>query len=190
MVERRLEDLLVEHGRLLTEHSEEGAPEDFICPISGDVMCDPVVTSDGHTYDREAISEWLARCVCLAGSALGQGIAQWLFDTMPSGKGLGGGGVVWFAPDCGKSACAPPPPPRAVLEWPCTVGGMGWGDPPGHPRPLRTKVIIVGKHESYHWKNLVGPFLVHKFGGGPRPPPPLPPCSNISPTPPPPPRAD
>lgn len=34
-------------------------PSEFICPISMDVMTDPVVGNDGHTYERAAISEWL-----------------------------------------------------------------------------------------------------------------------------------
>jgi len=32
---------------------------DFLCPISREVMCDPVVAADGHTYEREMITEWL-----------------------------------------------------------------------------------------------------------------------------------
>ena len=31
----------------------------FECPITGEIMTDPVVTIDGFTYEREAISEWL-----------------------------------------------------------------------------------------------------------------------------------
>ena len=38
---------------------------------------------------------------------------------------------------------------------------------PSPPPPPRTKVAIVGKNETYHRENLVGPFLVHN------PPPPL-----------------
>lgn len=33
-------------------------PEDFVCPITYDVMVDPVVASDGYTYERCAIEEW------------------------------------------------------------------------------------------------------------------------------------
>ena len=57
-----------------------------------------------------------------------------------------------------------------VLERLTTGGGA---PPPSPPRwtPLpQTKVIIVGKKESYRWENLVGPFLVHKLLG-PRSPP-------------------
>ena len=30
-----------------------------ICPITAEIMTDPVSTSDGFTYEREAITEWL-----------------------------------------------------------------------------------------------------------------------------------
>ena len=34
-------------------------PEEYICPITKDVMEDPVVASDGHTYERIAIMQYL-----------------------------------------------------------------------------------------------------------------------------------
>ena len=34
-------------------------PDDFICPIMAEIMTDPVCTSDGFTYERAAITEWL-----------------------------------------------------------------------------------------------------------------------------------
>ncbi|KAG2438937.1 hypothetical protein HYH02_010730 [Chlamydomonas schloesseri] len=41
----------------------EGAepPPIFTCPISQDVMHDPVVAADGHTYERRLIEEWMRR---------------------------------------------------------------------------------------------------------------------------------
>lgn len=34
--------------------------DDYICcPITLEVMRDPVIAADGHTYEREAIDEWL-----------------------------------------------------------------------------------------------------------------------------------
>ena len=33
-------------------------PKSFKCPISHDVMKDPVRTVDGHVFEREAITEW------------------------------------------------------------------------------------------------------------------------------------
>eukprot|EP01129_Flabellula_baltica_P013675 TRINITY_DN639_c0_g1_i1.p1 TRINITY_DN639_c0_g1~~TRINITY_DN639_c0_g1_i1.p1 ORF type:complete len:692 (-),score=158.54 TRINITY_DN639_c0_g1_i1:21-2096(-) len=34
-------------------------PEIFTCPISADIMRDPVIAQDGHTYERESITAWL-----------------------------------------------------------------------------------------------------------------------------------
>lgn len=34
-------------------------PAPFLCPITGEVMADPVSTADGHTYERAAIERWL-----------------------------------------------------------------------------------------------------------------------------------
>ena len=30
----------------------------FYCPITQDIMTDPVLTVDGHSYERAAIEEW------------------------------------------------------------------------------------------------------------------------------------
>ena len=35
---------------------------DFVCPITHEWMEDPVVASDGHTYDRSQITAWFVRC--------------------------------------------------------------------------------------------------------------------------------
>ena len=35
-------------------------PREFICPISQEVMEDPVFCSDGHSYERAEIEKWLA----------------------------------------------------------------------------------------------------------------------------------
>ncbi|XP_047310323.1 U-box domain-containing protein 8-like [Impatiens glandulifera] len=34
-------------------------PDDFKCPISLEIMSDPVILSSGHTYDRSSIQRWL-----------------------------------------------------------------------------------------------------------------------------------
>ena len=34
-------------------------PDDYVCPITAEIMIDPVSTSDGFTYERAAITEWL-----------------------------------------------------------------------------------------------------------------------------------
>ncbi len=35
-------------------------PKEYICPISNEIMLDPVVCSDGHTYERAAIETWFS----------------------------------------------------------------------------------------------------------------------------------
>ena len=35
------------------------APDEYICPITQVVMVDPVLGSDGRSYERSAITEWL-----------------------------------------------------------------------------------------------------------------------------------
>jgi len=34
-------------------------PPEFLCPITRDLMVDPVCTADGQTYEKAAISRWL-----------------------------------------------------------------------------------------------------------------------------------
>ena len=36
---------------------DPNAPNDFVCPITKELMTDPVITADGHTYERSAIEE-------------------------------------------------------------------------------------------------------------------------------------
>lgn len=36
----------------------EGVPRQLLCPITHELMVDPVVAEDGHTYERSAIVEW------------------------------------------------------------------------------------------------------------------------------------
>ena len=33
-------------------------PPDFICPITQEIMRDPVIALDGHSYERTAITQW------------------------------------------------------------------------------------------------------------------------------------
>ena len=35
-------------------------PVDFFCPITQEMMVDPVICADGHSYERAAISQWLS----------------------------------------------------------------------------------------------------------------------------------
>merc|ERR1711988_762003 len=36
-------------------------PDGFSCPITGEIMKDPVIDNEGIPYEREAIEEWLRR---------------------------------------------------------------------------------------------------------------------------------
>lgn len=36
-------------------------PEIYLCPITKEIMINPMVTADGHTYEYKAIHEWLSR---------------------------------------------------------------------------------------------------------------------------------
>lgn len=38
---------------------EQTWPAQFLCPITGELMEDPVTTADGHTFERLAIERWL-----------------------------------------------------------------------------------------------------------------------------------
>jgi hypothetical protein len=40
--------------------SRDRVPECFVCPISLEIMSDPVILPDGHSFDRIALAQWLA----------------------------------------------------------------------------------------------------------------------------------
>ncbi|OAY69462.1 U-box domain-containing protein 17 [Ananas comosus] len=44
---------------LLCNSIEMSIPDEFRCPITLDLMRDPVIVSSGHTYDRSSIARWL-----------------------------------------------------------------------------------------------------------------------------------
>ncbi|KAL2527010.1 U-box domain-containing protein 52 [Abeliophyllum distichum] len=52
--------VVVEKAWNLASIGPIGSPNHFICPILKDVINDPCVASDGYTYDRKEIEEWLA----------------------------------------------------------------------------------------------------------------------------------
>ncbi len=56
----RLVDILQEERKRLTDR-ENTIPDGFICPITQDVMQDPVMLIDGHSYERKHILDWLKR---------------------------------------------------------------------------------------------------------------------------------
>ncbi|XP_066394775.1 U-box domain-containing protein 44-like [Miscanthus floridulus] len=46
----------------LDGHEEDGALSAFVCPITMQVMRDPVVIETGHAFEREAIARWFSEC--------------------------------------------------------------------------------------------------------------------------------
>eukprot|EP01117_Protostelium_nocturnum_P001361 TRINITY_DN11674_c0_g1_i1.p1 TRINITY_DN11674_c0_g1~~TRINITY_DN11674_c0_g1_i1.p1 ORF type:complete len:253 (-),score=70.23 TRINITY_DN11674_c0_g1_i1:8-766(-) len=44
-----------------TEKKSKQIPDVFLCPITQEIMKEPVMASDGHTYEKEAIEEWFGR---------------------------------------------------------------------------------------------------------------------------------
>jgi WD40 repeat protein len=43
------------------ESNQPAIPNEFLCPITHELMNDPVCVSDGYTYERKAIEEWLTK---------------------------------------------------------------------------------------------------------------------------------
>ena len=39
--------------------ADQGPPPSLICPITQELLEDPVIAADGFTYEREAIERWL-----------------------------------------------------------------------------------------------------------------------------------
>ena len=39
----------------------QAVPHELLCPISHEIMSDPVLAADGHAYERSYIEEWLSR---------------------------------------------------------------------------------------------------------------------------------
>jgi hypothetical protein len=66
----RAPDILIQGCELWTPPRDEtvaewdidttGAPEEYVCPITGELMHDPYLFPDGHTYEKGAIYRWLA----------------------------------------------------------------------------------------------------------------------------------
>ena len=40
--------------------ADASPPPEYLCPITGGLLSDPVVCSDGHTYERVAFEAWIA----------------------------------------------------------------------------------------------------------------------------------
>ncbi|KAH8075257.1 ubiquitin-protein transferase [Aureococcus anophagefferens] len=48
-------------ARILAARDEKDVADELLCPISCEVMTDPVSADDGHTYERACIEAWFAK---------------------------------------------------------------------------------------------------------------------------------
>ena len=48
----------IKNLKLMNEKFGDSVPEEFICPLTKEIMIDPVMTYDGHTFDKIAIELW------------------------------------------------------------------------------------------------------------------------------------
>lgn len=44
---------------LKAEQSGSEAPDEFLCPITRELMKDPVIAADGYSYERQSIESWI-----------------------------------------------------------------------------------------------------------------------------------
>lgn len=61
IIEENDEDILklkAEFNKLRNQKGDE-VPKEFLCPITKEILIDPVITSDGITFERKAIELWL-----------------------------------------------------------------------------------------------------------------------------------
>jgi hypothetical protein len=56
---RRVFSVPVDLGADVWRSPRTSLPDSYICPISLSLMRDPVILSDGHSYDRASIDRWL-----------------------------------------------------------------------------------------------------------------------------------
>lgn len=58
LADKRVEQLRNLLAKLGENHD---IPDEFLCPITTEVMEEPVVAMDGHTYEKRAIESWYAQ---------------------------------------------------------------------------------------------------------------------------------
>ncbi|KAG7222332.1 hypothetical protein INR49_026758 [Caranx melampygus] len=51
--------LLRKVEELRSELASSGVPDEFLCPITRELMREPVIAADGYSYEREAIESWI-----------------------------------------------------------------------------------------------------------------------------------
>ena len=48
-------------GQKRTHEEMDSVPDDLLCPITHELMENPVIAADGHSYERSAINAWLQK---------------------------------------------------------------------------------------------------------------------------------
>lgn len=59
---RGTDDIKDDDIEAFEEYAVDKAQSEFICSISHCLFCDPYVASDGFTYEKKTIEEWVATC--------------------------------------------------------------------------------------------------------------------------------
>ena len=99
-------------------------PKSFVCPISGELMKDPVSCVDGHSYERSCILQWfgtrltspvtnesLESAVVVPNHALRSAIEEWKLQVQ------GDAGPLPPPPPSGRpSAPTVAPPPLSLIH--------------------------------------------------------------------------
>lgn len=57
--ERPKPDIATSTPLKIPKELPQDIPNQFLCPITMDIMSDPVMLTDGHVYERKAIEKWL-----------------------------------------------------------------------------------------------------------------------------------
>ena len=60
-VDKKFNDMISKLDGVLTRNNKKrkriNTPNEYLCPITLEVMVEPVICSDGHTYEKEAITQ-------------------------------------------------------------------------------------------------------------------------------------
>uniref|UniRef100_A0A9L0IQF7 WD repeat, SAM and U-box domain-containing protein 1 n=1 Tax=Equus asinus TaxID=9793 RepID=A0A9L0IQF7_EQUAS len=51
----------IEELRTKVKTLSSGVPDEFICPITRELMKEPVIASDGYSYEKEAMENWISK---------------------------------------------------------------------------------------------------------------------------------
>ncbi|XP_044769241.1 WD repeat, SAM and U-box domain-containing protein 1 isoform X3 [Neomonachus schauinslandi] len=51
----------IEELRTKVKTLSSGIPDEFLCPITRELMKEPVIASDGYSYEKEAMENWISK---------------------------------------------------------------------------------------------------------------------------------